>query len=222
MIEVAYSREAMRALLMLDAGERERAIETIDKLSKAYDALRTEAENAAAQEALKAAELAEEKAKAASENEKSETTSDAKTAAASTEAASETDAGAEDGESEASENPGNDDGQDNVATADAASENEAADDGDENDGGQPEAAADVPATIAQSQSENQLSEEVSPPKEVELPPIEVPGTLPLGGRGDFCLAPFSKTGDFVVALTDKITVVSLIDILDDLQEASSK
>ena len=141
MTEVAYSREAMRALFMLDAGERGRAIETIEKLANAYDALCDERDIAAA---------------------------------------------AGKGETEDAET---DDTQSQVA--------------------QP-TAGDTAASAEKI--------EAKPDPDA----IKIPGTLPLGTSGNFCLAPFSQSGDFVVALDENITVVSLIDVIDGLNEVSSE
>jgi len=161
--EVAYSLEAMRALLMLGANERGRAIETIEKLASAYDVLCAERDISAATGVVPGDH-------------------DAETAAADN-----------------SDDPAADeDGTINADTGETGSSN--TDAADEQSSGSPEETKPAPAAEA----------------------LHIPGTLALGTSGNFCLAPFSQTGDFVVALDDNITVVSLIDVVDGLNEANSE
>lgn len=149
---MSYSREAMRALFMLDAGERGRAIETIEKLASTLDALRDE-QDLAAEAAASSGKMSKSKP-------------------------------ADDGAS----------GGDGVPKDDAAD-----------------------ASTEDAKATPDPQEDSS-----DLEAIRIPGTLPLGTSGNFCLAPFSPTGDFVVALDKNITVVSLIDVIDGLNEASSE
>ncbi len=151
MTEVAYSLEAMRALLMLKTGERGRAIETIDKLASTYDALCAERDIAAAA-----------------------------------------------GIKPDTQSPADDDGAQNA-------------DADETNNKDTENTAELIL-----KSPDQAKAKPAPEA------VHIPGTLPLGTSANFCLAPFSKTGDFVVALDDKITVVSLIDVIDSLHEDDSE
>jgi len=160
MTELAYSLEAMRALLMLDASERERAIETIEKLASAYGVLCAERDIAIA------AGLSRDP-QPSDDNKSAEPASDE-------EAAEATDSGE-------------------------------TDDGD----------TEIKAGLSLPSSNGS---QAAPVAEA----IHIPGTLPLGTSANFCLAPFSKTGDFVVALDDKITVVSLIDVIDGLHEGNSE
>jgi len=151
MTEVAYSLEAMRALLMLKTGERGRAIETIEKLAGAYDVLCAERDIAAAA-----------------------------------------------GVKPDAPSPTNDDDLQSAET-------------DETNSSNTEKSAEL-ASKSPDKAEARAAVEA----------VHIPGTLRLGTSANFCLAPFSKTGDFVVALDDKITVVSLIDVIDGLHEDNSE
>lgn len=195
MLEVAYSREAMRGLLMLGGEDRGRAIEAVERLASAYSELYADAAEQLAAKALKAE--AEEASKA-EVPEPAEPVSEPEPSADPGESAA-----ADDGDG--TEPDKNGPTEDQVAATGAATELKAD-------------AVAIDAAAAASDARGEMG-----PLAVPAPvKIKVPGTLALGASGNFCLAPFSNTGDLVVALADNITVVSVIDVLDKLNEAGSE